>query len=111
VKVRFDGGLSGEPEYRAAESLVAAARVSRVALQRQRAQDLNALVLLLGQPLPAQLPPERPLAEHRFAEVPAGLPSEVLLQRPDVRASRTAADRRQRQHRCGACGLLSAHQL
>jgi multidrug efflux system outer membrane protein len=87
VKVRFDGGLSGEPEYRAAESLVAAARVSRVALQRQRAQDLNALVLLLGQPLPAQLPPARPLAEHRYANLPAGLPSDVLLQRPDVRAA------------------------
>lgn len=87
VKLRLDGGLAGEPEYRAAESLVASARVSRLALQRQRAQDLNALVLLLGQPLPAPLPPARPLAEHRLADVPAGVPSEVLLQRPDVRAA------------------------
>jgi NodT family efflux transporter outer membrane factor (OMF) lipoprotein len=87
VKVRFDGGLSGEPEYRAAESLVAAARVNRLALQRQRAQDLNALVLLLGQPLPAQLPPPRPLTDHRLASLPAGLPSDVLLQRPDVLAA------------------------
>ena len=87
VRLRFDGGLSGEPEYRAAESLVAAARASRLALQRQRAQNLNALVLLLGQPLPAQLPPARPLAEHRLAALPAGLPSDVLLQRPDVRAA------------------------
>jgi multidrug efflux system outer membrane protein len=87
VKVRFDGGLSGEPEYRAAESLVAAARVNRAALQRQRAQNLNALVLLLGQPLPPQLPPARPLVEHRLASLPAGVPAEVLLQRPDVRAA------------------------
>ncbi len=74
VRLRFDGGLSGEPEYRAAESLVAAARASRLALQRQRAQDLNALVLLLGQPLPAQLPPARPLAEHRLGR-PARRPA------------------------------------
>lgn len=87
VKLRFDGGLAGEPEYRAAESLVAAARVNRVALQRQRAQDQNALVLLLGQPLPEQLPPAHALAEHQLPALPAGLPSEVLLQRPDVRAA------------------------
>lgn len=86
-RIRFDGGLAGEPEYRSAESALAAARVGRLALQRQRAQDLNALVLLLGQPLPADLPPPRPLADHQLQDLPAGVPSQVLLQRPDVRAA------------------------
>ena len=85
VRVKFDGGVVAEPELRASESLVAAARASLVALQRQRQQDLNALVLLLGQPLPATLPVVPALAATVFADLPAGLPSEVLLQRPDVR--------------------------
>ncbi|KPF49969.1 multidrug transporter [beta proteobacterium AAP121] len=85
VKLRFDGGVAAEPELRSAESLVAAARVGLAALQRQRSQDSNALALLLGQPLPADLPAAAPLQQLRLAELPVGLPSEVLLQRPDVR--------------------------
>ncbi len=85
VKVRFEGGVAAEPDLRAAESLAASARANVAALQRQRAQDLNALVLLLGTGLPAGLPVAGPLAETTLADVPAGVPSEVLLQRPDVR--------------------------
>jgi NodT family efflux transporter outer membrane factor (OMF) lipoprotein len=85
VQRRFDVGASAEPELRANESLVAAARVTAAALERQKQLDANALVLLLGQPLPAALPAPVPLAETRFAELPAGLPSDVLLARPDVR--------------------------
>ncbi len=85
VRVRFDGGLSAEPELRTADALLAAARSNVLALERQRAQDLNALVLLLGQPLPADLPPAAPLAASALPAVPVGLPSEVLLQRPDIR--------------------------
>ena len=85
VRVKFDGGVAAEPELRATESLVAAARASLIALQRQRQQDLNALVLLLGQPLPATLPVVPALAATAFADLPVGLTSEVLLQRPDVR--------------------------
>lgn len=83
-RVRFDAGAAAEPELRGVESLVAAARASLQALKRQRSQDLNALVLLLGQPLPEGLP-SGSLADVRYADVPPGLPSEVLLQRPDVR--------------------------
>ncbi len=90
VRVRLDAGAAAEPELRAVESLVAAARASLAALQRQRAQDLNALVLLLGRPLPADLPPAAPLATLSLAALPAGLPSEVLLERPDVRQAEQA---------------------
>jgi NodT family efflux transporter outer membrane factor (OMF) lipoprotein len=85
TRVKFDNGVIGEPDLRAAESLVAGARTTLIALQRQRSQDLNALVLLLGQPLPAGLPVAPPLADVNFADLPAGVPSEVLLQRPDIR--------------------------
>ena len=85
VRVRFDGGVAAEPELRGAESLLAGARANLAALQRQRRLDLNALVLLIGQPLPADLPAAPPLEALGLAELPAGLPSEVLLQRPDIR--------------------------
>jgi NodT family efflux transporter outer membrane factor (OMF) lipoprotein len=85
VRLRFDNGVTAEPDLRGAESLVAAAQANVLALQRQRSQDLNALVLLLGQPLPLDLPAAPQLDKLAFAELPAGLPSEVLLQRPDVR--------------------------
>ena len=56
--------------------------------QRQRTLDQNALVLLVGQPLPADLPPPLPLDGGQLAaEPPPGLPSELLERRPDVRAA------------------------
>jgi NodT family efflux transporter outer membrane factor (OMF) lipoprotein len=85
VKLRFDGGVSAAPELRNAESLQAAARVSLAALQRQQAQNRNALALLVGQGLPGELPAANGLPE--LPDLPVGLPSEVLLQRPDIRAA------------------------
>ena len=85
VRVRFEGGVAAEGELRGAESLVAGARANLATLQRQRMQDLNALVLLLGQPVPDDLPAAPPLTALTLAELPVGLPSEVLLQRPDIR--------------------------
>jgi multidrug efflux system outer membrane protein len=49
------------------------------------AQDENALALLVGAPVPAELLPAQigePVAA--VAELPAGLPSEVLVRRPDI---------------------------
>ena len=85
-KLRFDNGASSELDFRQAESLLESARVSLAAITRQRALDENALVLLIGQPLPADLPPPLAISEQRLAgDLPAGLPSEVLTRRPDVR--------------------------
>lgn len=85
ARLRFEGGLAAEGELRGAESLVAGAQSNLATLLRQRMQDLNALVLLLGQPLPDDLPAAPPLTALTLAELPVGLPSEVLLQRPDIR--------------------------
>lgn len=88
VRLRLDVGAGSEPDLRQAESLLESARVSLLQAQRQRAQDENALALLLGQPVPAELGAGLTLADAaRLPELPVGLPSEVLTRRPDVRAA------------------------
>ena len=85
-QLRFDNGVASELDLQQARSLVASARATLAQQQRQRELDENALVLLVGQPLPADLPPVLPLAETvMMADLPAGLPSDLLNRRPDVR--------------------------
>jgi multidrug efflux system outer membrane protein len=92
-KLRFDNGVTSELDFRQAESLAEAARVAYAQQKRQRALDVNALTLLVGQPLPewsADLPAAAGahaslLQAYPMADVPAGLPSELLTQRPDIR--------------------------
>src|SRR5450432_620100 len=88
TKLRFDNGASSELDYRQAESLLEGARVALAQAIRQRALDENALQLLVGQALPADLPAPLALDVGQVAtDVPAGLPSELLTRRPDVRSS------------------------
>ncbi len=92
TRLRFEAGTASALDLRQAESLVESARVTLAQQLRQRAQDLNALTLLVGQPLDqplaeAQLMPASTAAGDVVAEVPVGLPSRVLLERPDIRAA------------------------
>ena len=91
-KLRFDSGVTSELDYWQSESLLEGARVAYAQQQRQRALDENALTLLVGQPLAGELPTSAsqsaPLAQAQLmADVPAGLPSELLNNRPDIRQS------------------------
>ena len=85
TKLRFDNGASSEIDFRQAESLYESARVTLAQLQRQRAQDLNTLALLIGEPVPTSFQAGLTTADVRLPDLPAGLPSEVLVRRPDVR--------------------------
>ena len=88
TKLKFDNGASSEIDFRQAESLLESARVALAQETRQRQLDENALLLLLGQSLPVELPPALPVTSQQMvAELPAGVPSEVLARRPDVRAA------------------------
>ena len=88
IQLKFEHGATSELDLRQAESLLEGARAAVAQAVRQRALDENALVLLLGQPLPADLPAALELdAQQRLPEVPAGLPSELLARRPDVRGA------------------------
>ncbi len=89
TRVRLENGVSSELDNRQAESLAQAARATYAQQQRQRMLDENALVLLLGQPLPddirASLPSSRLADATPMQALPAGLPSDLLVRRPDVR--------------------------
>lgn len=84
VRLRFENGVTSELDVRQAQSLAESARVTQAQLTRQRALDLDALALLLGQPVPAAAT-EASTAALQLPDVPAGTPSEVLARRPDVR--------------------------
>ena len=84
ARLRFEHGAASELELRLAESLRESARVALEQSARQRAQDENALTLLLGQPLPAGLQPGR-LDALRLPALTAGMPSQLLERRPDIR--------------------------
>ncbi|RZJ08428.1 MAG: efflux transporter outer membrane subunit, partial [Acidovorax sp.] len=89
TKMRLDAGVTSELDFRQAESLTQAARATLAQQQRQRALDENALALLLGQALPdevrASLAGSRLANAPAMAQLPAGLPSELLTRRPDIR--------------------------
>jgi outer membrane protein, multidrug efflux system len=81
----FDAGASSELDLRAAEGQVQTAKINLLAYERNRAQTENYLVLLIGQPMPTNPPPARPFNDtNLLAEIPAGLPSGLLQQRPDI---------------------------
>jgi outer membrane protein, multidrug efflux system len=84
VKRRHELGLTPELDLYRAQTQVDAAQGDIARFKQIVAQDENALTLLVGTPTPPELPSV--LLNHVTppADVSAGLPSEVLLQRPDV---------------------------
>lgn len=90
AKQRFDVGASSSLDLKQDEALMQTARVAQLALARQRAQAWNALTLLVGQPL-TDLPPTEPLSKlDLVTTLPAGLPSDLLIERPDIRSAEQA---------------------
>lgn len=84
---RFEVGASSALDLRLSETLVQSARVSLATLTRQRAQAENALTLLVGKPL-ADFPPAQAASiQNTVIDIPAGLPSDLLTRRPDIRAA------------------------
>lgn len=81
----FDVGVADALALAQARSAVESAQVSLAQYSRQVAQDRNALVVLLGSGKAGGLPAGRALADDLLLEVPAGLPSDLLQRRPDLR--------------------------
>jgi multidrug efflux system outer membrane protein len=90
TKLRFDNGVASEIDYRFAEAQAETARATYAQQQRLRLQDENALALLLGTPVPPETITGGAQGLQALApmpELPAGLPSDLLTERPDIRAA------------------------
>ena len=89
IKLRYDNGTVAELDFQLAQSVVANARATLFQLQRQRELDQNALVLLLGAPLPGDLSggADTLAAMTPFPALPVGLSANVLQRRPDIAAA------------------------
>lgn len=80
-------GVASELDLRQAQSQMETSRVDMIRFKSLVAMDRNALELLVGKSLGAELLPESLDAVTPAKEIPAGLASEVLLRRPDLMAS------------------------
>lgn len=85
TRLRFENGAASEIDFRLAQSLAETARATLAQFQRQRATDLNALALLVGEGVAPGYEVGVTTEGVHLPDVPAGVPSEVLVQRPDVR--------------------------
>lgn len=87
VSRRFQRGNASRLDEVQAETLLNQARASLAVLRRERALNRNALTLLVGAPVELEdLPLSR--IEQGFApDLPEGLPSDLLVARPDIRAA------------------------
>jgi len=91
AQAQFEGGTGTELFVRQAQTVVEQAKSNYAAQVRSRAQAENLLVLLVGSPLPADLPPGMAFNEQKFlADIPADLPSDLLARRPDIMQAEAA---------------------
>jgi multidrug efflux system outer membrane protein len=85
TKLRVDHGVATKLDVLQAQQVLDSANATIPDLERQIAQEENAISILLGN-YPQGVPRGRPLVEQLLPpEVPPGLPSSLLERRPDIR--------------------------
>jgi multidrug efflux system outer membrane protein len=85
TKRSYEAGVVSELDLRTAEGQMQTARSNVAAYEQQLAVAEDNLVLLVGRPLPEDLPPPQPFDSTDYlAGVPPGLPSDLLQRRPDI---------------------------
>jgi multidrug efflux system outer membrane protein len=84
IRRRFEIGVSTQLDLRQAETLLETARGDVARFTGQLALDENAINLLVGAPVPADLLSDQLSRIVPPKEIWAGISSEVLLARPDV---------------------------
>lgn len=91
ARLRHRAGVISAIDLRQQEALIESAKADYAAAVQAKEQAGNALALLINQPVPAELPTAQPLnKQFKIDKLPAGLTSEVLLNRPDIRAAEHA---------------------
>ncbi|WP_368644313.1 efflux transporter outer membrane subunit [Castellaniella ginsengisoli] len=85
VQSRFDVGVASDLDLAQAQAQYDTVRADQIATERAMAQAGNALQLILGMPVPDDLPEPLPFGrEQLLPSLPAGLPSQLLERRPDI---------------------------
>lgn len=84
IRQRYEAGASSLLDLRQAQTRVDSARVDIAFFTAQLAQSENALNLLVGKPVPPELLPTKLGSVTALKELVPGLPSDVLLRRPDI---------------------------
>ena len=84
IRKSYELGIANELALRQAESQVESARADVARFRGLVAIERKALNLLVGTPVPAALLPKGLDATGELKDITAGLPSEVLLRRPDI---------------------------
>lgn len=84
VQSSYDTGVASSLELQQARTAANSARISLAQFERQSVQSRNALNLLLGGDTTADLTTPVALSRFKFAEIPVGLPADLLQRRPDI---------------------------
>ena len=84
IKSRAEAGASSELDLRQAQTSVESARFDVARYTSLVAQDENALSVIIGSSVPADLKPEALTEIVTIKDVEPGLPSELLQKRPDI---------------------------
>lgn len=87
VRRSRDLGIASDLDLRQVESQVEAARAAVAAFTGLEAMDRHALDLVVGAPVGDDLLPRGLTTIASLAEIAPGLPSELLLRRPDILAA------------------------
>ncbi len=88
TKRSYEAGVVSELDLRTAEGQMQTVRAAVAGHEQQLAQADNYLVLLVGHPLPDDLPPPQPFdPQICLSDLPAGLPSDLIERRPDILAA------------------------
>lgn len=88
VDARFRQGIASQIDVAQSRTLVDAAAASLARYTRDEQVARNAISILIGQPMPLDLPSGLPIeALGHVQTIPAGLPSDLLERRPDILAA------------------------
>lgn len=85
ARLRLDAGVTSTVDFEQATILLTQAQTQLADLQRSTGLLRNRLTVLVGGPVDEPLPLPRPIDDPgQFGELDAGLPSALLVRRPDI---------------------------
>ncbi len=106
IRARQEGGIASMLDVRQGEQLVQTAQIVVSDAQRQIAQMENQINILLGG-YPGPVTRGKSLLEQdQLPEVPAGIPSQLLARRPDIRAAEFTVLAREEQIKVAYASLF-----